>query len=65
MYGDIKVTSTKTKTFADYVTRMFIVEKVMLAYLFPILCRVLECNEHKHNLRLPNKDFKVGNIIFI
>ncbi|CAB3989657.1 receptor-type tyrosine- phosphatase F-like [Paramuricea clavata] len=27
MYGDIKVTSTKTKTFADYVTRTFIVEK--------------------------------------
>ena len=31
MYGDIKVTAEQTKTFADYVTRMFIVEKVMLA----------------------------------
>ena len=28
MYGDIKVTATTTRTFADYVTRMFIVEKV-------------------------------------
>lgn len=30
MYGDIKVTNTKTRTFADYVTRTFIVEKVKL-----------------------------------
>ena len=30
MYGDIKVTTTKTRTFADYVTRTFIVEKVKL-----------------------------------
>jgi hypothetical protein len=31
MYGDIKVTAEQTKTFADYVIRTFVVEKVMLA----------------------------------
>ena len=29
MYGDIKVTVKKTRTFADYVTRTFILEKVI------------------------------------
>ena len=47
MYGDIKVTCTKTKTFADYVTRMFIVEKVMLC-----LCDVtLSVYPHRAGLK--------------
>ena len=33
MYGEIKVTTTKSRGFADYVTRTFLVEKVLTAVL--------------------------------
>ena len=32
IYGDIEVTITDTRTFADYVTRSFILKKVMLNF---------------------------------
>ena len=35
VYGDITVTMTETKTFADYVTRMFTLKKVIINTTFP------------------------------
>ena len=32
VYGDITVTMTETKTFADYVTRMFTLKKVKIVF---------------------------------
>ena len=32
VYGEIQVTVTETKTFADYVTRMMVVEKVIFSF---------------------------------
>ena len=36
VYGDITVTMTETKTFADYVTRMFTLKKVIIVFKYNI-----------------------------
>lgn len=41
VYGEIQVTITETKTFADYVTRIMVVEKV--TFLFPVFLSVAAC----------------------
>ena len=36
VYGDITVTMTETKTFADYVTRVFTLKKVIIVFKYSI-----------------------------
>ena len=47
IYGDISVTTTETRTFADYVTRVFILKKVKLPEINKILNIIY--NYHKVN----------------